>query len=141
MFYTSDIYAISPTFSRTIIQDKTSDVTVLDENLTDDSELSRIKSLVNIETASISSNGTHLEIKIFSEDLPSEVFQFLKNNNSNEVFINVLINSDDDVDTGFLGYDYRYLINHNNSKTIENNNLDFKSITTLIPSGIKDKYS
>lgn len=130
MFYTSDIYAISPTFSRTIIQDKTSDVTVLDENLTDDSELSRIKSLVNIETASISSNGTHLEIKIFSENLPSEVFQFLKNNNSNEVFINVLINSDDDVDTGFLGYDYRYLINHNNSKTIENNNLDFKSNTT-----------
>ena len=47
MFYISDIYAISPTFSRTIIQDKTSDVTVLDENLTDDSELSRIKSLVN----------------------------------------------------------------------------------------------
>ncbi|MGB9168077.1 MAG: hypothetical protein WCB31_04025, partial [Nitrososphaeraceae archaeon] len=98
MFYISDIYAISPTFSRTTIQDKTSDVTVLYENLTDDSELSRIKSLVNIETTSISSNGTHLEIKIFSEDLPSEVFQFLKNNNSNEFFINVLINSDDDID-------------------------------------------
>ena len=125
----SDIYAISPTFSRTIIQDKTSDVTVLNENLTDDSELSRIKSLVNIETTSISSNGTHLEIKIFSEDLPSKVFQFLKNNNSNEFFINFLINSDDDVDTGFLGYDYRYLINHNNSKTVENKNSDFKSNT------------
>lgn len=130
MFYISDIYAISPTFSRTTIQDKTSDVTVLYENLTDDSELSRIKSLVNIETTSISSNGTHLEIKIFSEDLPSEVFQFLKNNNLNEFFINVLINSDEDIDTGFLGYDYRYLINHNNSKIGENKNLDFKSNTT-----------
>jgi len=130
VFYASDIYAVSPTFSKTITQDRTNDVTVLYENLTDVNDLSRIKSLVNIETSSISSNGTHLEIKMFSEDLPSEIFQFLKNNNSNEFFINVLINSDDDVDTGFLGYDYRYLINHNNSKPIENKNIDFKSNTT-----------
>ena len=46
---------ISPIFSRTIIQDKTDDVIVLNQNLTDDSELSKIKSLINIETTSVSS--------------------------------------------------------------------------------------
>jgi len=128
--YISDIYASSPIFSRIIIQDKTDDVIVLNQNLTDDSELSKIKSLVNIETTAISSNGTHLEIKIFSEDLPSKVSQFLKGSESGEFFFNVLINSDNDIDTGFLGYDYRYFINHNDSKMKENKNLDLKSNTT-----------
>ncbi|HEU5173088.1 MAG TPA: hypothetical protein VFT83_06110 [Nitrososphaeraceae archaeon] len=53
--YISDISAISAIFSRTIIQDKTDDVVVLNQNLTDDSELSKIKPLVNIETTSVSS--------------------------------------------------------------------------------------
>jgi hypothetical protein len=55
ILYISDISAISPIFSRTTIQDKTDDVIVLNQNLTNDSELSKIKSLVNIETTSVSS--------------------------------------------------------------------------------------
>jgi hypothetical protein len=35
-----------------------------------------------------------------------------------------LINSDGDIDTGFLGYDYRYLITQNGSKMIDNKKMD-----------------
>lgn len=138
VFYIPHIYAISPSFSRTITQDRTDDVMVLQENLANDTELPSIKSLVNVETTSVSSNGTHLEIKLFSENLPSKVFQFLGNSSSNEFFLNILINSDGDIDTGFLGYDYRYLITQNGSKMIENKKMDSQSISPVIGKSLND---
>jgi len=77
----------------------------------------------NLDKVFVSSNGTHLEIKLLFNDLLNKLYSFLNSNTTkNNFFINVLIDSDDDETTGFLGYDYRYLLSNN----ISNSNKDDK---------------
>jgi hypothetical protein len=61
------------------------------------------------------SNVTHLEIKLLFNDFLYRLKNVLLNNGTvpQNLFINIFIDSDDDDETtGFLGYNYRYLLTH-----------------------------
>jgi hypothetical protein len=118
--------ATSPKFPLQTFNDKNQDVIFYSRNDSygDKSTENEIRTLLNIKTSAISSNGTHLEIKFFFEDSLNNLTNILTDiGNSDdlhkEFFINILIDSDDDENTGFLGYDHRYTIrNTNNNSSI-----------------------
>jgi hypothetical protein len=63
-------FAISPKFPLQIIYDKTGDVQFYTDNINylNNSIQKEIESLIDIKTGTISSNGTHLEIKFFFKE-------------------------------------------------------------------------
>ena len=82
---------------------------------------------------------THLKIKFLFNDFLNILKSSLLNSSTvpQNLFINLLIDSDDDETTGFLGYGYRYFltpsnlnsyINNNNNKLNSTNNF-FQNIT------------
>jgi hypothetical protein len=119
--YSINAYAISPKFPLQIIYDKTGDAqfNTDNNNYLNNSKQKQIESLMNIKTGTISSNGTHLEIEVFFDETLNTLIDNLNNNisdsSSEEFFINILIDSDSDENTGFLGYDYQYFIRNNGS--------------------------
>jgi hypothetical protein len=119
--------AISPKFSLQIIYDKTGDTQFYteDNKYINSSKQKEVESIINIKTGSISSNGTHLEIQILFDETLNNLINTLNKNDSlpKEFFINILIDSDNDENTGFLGYDYQYFIRNNGSlsQNISNN--------------------
>lgn len=143
--YSINIYAISPKFPLQIIYDKTGDVQFYtnNNNNLNNSKQKQIESLINIKTGAISSNGTHLEIKVFFDETLNTLIDDLTNNISNssseKFFINILIDSDSDENTGFLGYDYQYFIRNNGSlpQDISDNNTQINEETYLTKS-LKD---
>ena len=106
--YSINAYAISPKFPLQIIYDKTGDVQFYTDNnnYVNNSKQKQIESLMNIKTGAISSNGTHLEIKVFFDETLNTLIDNLTNNisdsSSEEFFINILIDSDSDENTGFF---------------------------------------
>ena len=72
----------------------------------------------------MASNGTHLEIKFLFNDFLDKLKNALLNSSTvpQNLFINIFIDSDDDETTGFLGYNYRYLLTHNNNTNFYKNN-------------------
>lgn len=84
---------------------------------------------INLDRVYVSSNGTHIEIKLLFDDLLNKLYTFLNSNTTkNNFFINILIDSDDDETTGFLGFDYRYFLSNNisNSYNVSNSYNDNK---------------
>jgi hypothetical protein len=71
----------------------------------------------------VSSNGTYLKIKFLFNDFLNQLKSSLLNSSTvpQNLFINILIDSDDDETTGFLGYGYRYYLTHSNLDSYINN--------------------
>lgn len=89
---------------------------------------------VNLQKVLVSSNGTHIEIKLLFNDFLNRLYTFLNSNDTKKsFFVNVLIDSDDDESTGFLGYDYRYLISSNisDSYNSRNDGIQYNLITNI----------
>ena len=68
----------------------------------------------------------HLEIKFLFNDFLDKLKNALLNSSTvpQNLFINIFVDSDDDETTGFLGYNYRYLLTHNNANFYNNNTLN-----------------
>ena len=80
----------------------------------------------DLDRVYVTSNGTHLEIKFLFNDFLNKLKNALLNSSTvpQNLFINIFIDSDDDETTGFLGYNYRYLITHNNANSYNDNQLN-----------------
>ncbi|HEX2406659.1 MAG TPA: hypothetical protein VHJ38_05555 [Nitrososphaeraceae archaeon] len=78
----------------------------------------------DLDRVYVTSNGTHIEIKFLFNDFLDILKNILLNNSTvtQNLFINIFIDSDDDETTGFLGYNYRYLLTHSNPNFYDNNN-------------------
>ncbi len=122
----SQIYGISPKLQSESLNNKTLNyVNYIDEKNSTNFDLNLLKSEnnVNLKKVYVSSNGTHLQIKFLFDNLLNELSKMVNNKTDNNFFINILIDSDDDVTTGFFGYDYRFLL-YNNASNYKNNNSD-----------------
>ena len=123
-FLYSDVYGFSP-------QLKTEFLTKEVQNYiyygTDDSSNKTLKYLQqssDLDRVYITSNGTHLEIKFLFNDFLNKLKNALLNSSTvpQNLFINIFLDSDDDETTGFLGYNYRYLLTHSNVNLYNNDN-------------------
>ena len=94
----------------------------------------------DLDRVYVSSNGTHLEIKFLFNDFLDKLKNALLNSSTvpQNIFINIFVDSDDDETTGFLGYNYRYLLTHNNPNFYNNNN---KSSSTTNFSSFTQNHS
>lgn len=145
--YSYNANAISPKFPLQTFQDKNEDVNFYSRNdsYLDKSTENQIINLLDIETGAISSNGTHLEIKVFFQDSLNNLIDVLTSKNillPKEYFMDILIDSDADEDTGFLGYDYRYEIKNNGSVLqqgiTDNNNTTITNPETNLTESLQD---
>jgi histone H3/H4 len=77
----------------------------------------------DLDRVYVTSNGTHLEIKFLFNEFLNKLKNALLNSSTvpHNLFINIFIDSDDDETIGFLGYNYRYLLTHDNPKFYDNN--------------------
>jgi hypothetical protein len=87
----------------------------------------------DLDRVYVTSNGTHLEIKFLFNDFLDKLKNALLNSSTvpQNLFINIFVDSDDDETTGFLGYNYRYLLTHNNPNFYDNNNLNSATTTNF----------
>ena len=81
--------------------------------------LNDLEKSINLDRVYVTSNGTHLEIKLLFNDFLDKLKNVLLNSSTvpQNLFINIFIDSDDDETTGFLGYNYRYFLTHNISNS------------------------
>ena len=81
----------------------------------------------DLDRVYISSNGTHLEIKFLFNDFLDKLKNAILNSTTapQNLFINIFVDSDHDETTGFLGYNYRYLLTHANSNSYNDTKLNF----------------
>jgi hypothetical protein len=86
---------------------------------------------INLEEVYVTSNGTHIEIKLLFDDLLNNLKNILLNSSTvpHNFFINIFIDSDDDENTGFLGYNHRYFFSHNISDSDDDDNNNLTSVT------------
>ncbi len=85
----------------------------------------------DLDRVYVTSNGTHLEMKFLFNDFLDKLKNALLNSSTvpQNLFINIFIDSDDDETTGFLGYNYRYLLTHSNPNFYDND-INLNSTTT-----------
>ena len=81
----------------------------------------------DLDRVYVSSNGTHLEIKFLFNDFLDKLKNAILNSTTapQNLFINIFVDSDHDETTGFLGYNYRYLLTHANSNSYNDTKLNF----------------
>ncbi|HET9773539.1 MAG TPA: hypothetical protein VFP25_01010 [Nitrososphaeraceae archaeon] len=89
--------------------------------------LNYLRQSSDLDRVYVTSNGTHLEIKFLFNDFLNKLKNALLNSSTvpQNLFINIFVDSDDDETTGFLGYNYRYLLTHNNANFYNDNKLNF----------------
>ena len=96
--------------------------------LYDDSNktLNYLQQSSDLDRVYVTSNGTHVEIKFLFNDFLDKLKNALLNSSTvpQNLFINIFVDSDDDETTGFLGYNYRYLLTHDISNSYNDNKLN-----------------
>ncbi|MDW3627058.1 MAG: hypothetical protein QOK72_10475, partial [Nitrososphaeraceae archaeon] len=132
-FLYSDVYGLSPQLKTEFLSKEIQNYIYY--GLTDDDSnktLNYLQQSSDLDRVYISSNGTHLEIKFLFNDFLNKLKNTLLNSSTvpQNLFINIFIDSDDDETTGFLGYNYRYLLAHNISNSYNDTKLNSPTITT-----------
>ena len=134
-FLSSAVYGFSPGLKTELLNNKIENFIYYGTNDGyNNNTLADLKKNINLDRVYVTSNGTHLEIKLLFNDFLDILKNVLLNNSTlpQNFFINIYIDSDDDETTGFLGYNYAYnykYITHNistsyNSGVDGNNNAD-----------------
>jgi hypothetical protein len=127
IFLFSDVYGFSPKLKTEFLSKEVQNYIYY--GLTDDDSnktLNYLQQSSDLDRVYISSNGTHLEIKFLFNDFLDKLKNALLNSTSvpQNLFINIFIDSDHDETTGFLGYNYRYLLTHANSNSYNDTKLN-----------------
>ena len=91
----------------------------------------------DLDRVYVTSNGTHLEMKFLFNDFLDKLKNAILNSSSvpENLFINIFVDSDDDETTGFLGYNYRYSLTHNNPNYYDDNNNNNVNSTNTTATG------
>ena len=132
-FLYSAIYGFSPKLKTEFLSKEIQNYIYY--GLTDDDSnktLNYLQQSSDLDRVYISSNGTHLEIKFLFNDFANKLKNAILNSTTapQNLFINIFVDSDHDETTGFLGYNYRYLLTHDNSNSYNDTKLNSPTITT-----------
>lgn len=121
--FLSSIYGISPKLNSELLNNKIERLITYSPNESYNKSIA-LETDINLEEVYVTSNGTHIEIKLLFDDLLNNLKNILLNSSTvpHNFFINIFIDSDDDENTGFLGYNHRYFFSHNVSDSYEDDN-------------------
>lgn len=139
-FLYSAVYGFSPKLKAEPLTNETENYISYSPNGSHNNTLSYLQKNINLDRVYVTSNGTHLEIKFLFNDFLERLKNVLLGNSTvpPNLFINLFIDSDDDETTGFLGYNYRYLLTSNNSKLYNNDTTNFIPIRNFSQGSIQN---
>ena len=116
-FLYSDVYGFSPKLKTEFLTKEIQNFIYYGPQEGFNKTLNYLQQSSDLDRVYITSNGTHLEIKFLFNDFLDKLKNALLNSSTvpQNLFINIFVDSDDDETTGFLGYNYRFLLTHNNA--------------------------
>ena len=131
-FLYSDVYGFSPKLKTEFLSKEIQNYIYYGPDGGFNKTLNYLQKSSDLDRVYVTSNGTHLEIKFLFNDFLDKLKNALLNSSTvpQNLFINIFVDSDDDETTGFLGYNYRYLLTHNNANSYKDNKLN--STTTNV---------
>ena len=129
--FLSSIYGISPKLNSELLNNKIERLITYSPNESYNKSIA-LETDINLEEVYVTSNGTHIEIKLLFDDLLNNLKNILLNSSTvpHNFFINIFIDSDDDENTGFLGYNHRYFFSHNVSDSYDDSNNNNNNLTS-----------
>ena len=125
-FLYSDVYGFSPKLKTEFLSKEIQNYIYYGPNDDSNKTLNYLQQSSDLDRVYVSSNGTHLEIKFLFNDFLDKLKNAILNSTTapQNLFINIFVDSDHDETTGFLGYNYRYLLTHANSNSYNDNKLN-----------------
>jgi hypothetical protein len=122
-FLYSTAYGLSPLFNPELLDNEIQNYIYYGPKDEANKTLNYLQQSSDLDRVYVSSNGTHLKIKFLFNDFLNILKSSLLNSSTvpQNLFINILIDSDDDETTGFLGYGYRYFLTPSNLDSYINN--------------------
>ncbi len=139
-FLYSDVYGSSPKLKTEFLNKEIQNYIYHGADDGSNKTLNYLLQSSDLDKVYVSSNGTHLEIKFLFNDFLDKLKNAILNSTTvpQNLFINIFVDSDHDETTGFLGYNYRYLLTNNNPNFYNNNN---KSSSTTNISSLTQNHS
>ena len=125
-FLYSDVYGFSPKLKTEFLSKEIQNYIYYGPYGGSNKTLNYLQQSSDLDRGYVTSNGTHLEINFLFNDFLDKLKNALLNSTTvpQNLFINIFVDSDDDETTGFLGYNYRYSLTHNNSNSYNDNKLN-----------------
>jgi hypothetical protein len=125
-FLYSDVYGVSPKLKTEYLSKEIQNYIYYGPNNDSNKTLNYLQQSSDLDRVYVTSNGTHLEIKFLFNDFLAKLKNALLNSTTipQNLFINIFVDSDDDETTGFLGYNYRYLLTHDISTSYNDTKLN-----------------
>ena len=125
-FLYSDVYGFSPKLKTEFLSKEIQNYIYYGPYDDSNKTLNYLQQSSDLDRVYVSSNGTHLEIKFLFNDFLDKLKNAILNSTTapQNLFINIFVDSDHDETTGFLGYNYRYLLTHANSNSYNDNKLN-----------------
>jgi hypothetical protein len=138
-FLYSDVYGLSPKLKTEFLSKEIQNYIYYGPDGGFNKTLNYLQKSSDLDRVYVTSNGTHLEIKFLFNDFLDKLKNALLNSSTvpQNLFINIFVDSDDDETTGFLGYNYRYLLTHNNANSYKDNKVN--STTTNVSHFIQNR--
>ena len=131
-FLYSDVYGFSPKLKTEFLSKEIQNYIYYGPYDDSNKTLNYLQQSSDLDRVYVSSNGTHLEIKFLFNDFLDKLKNAILNSTTapQNLFINIFVDSDHDETTGFLGYNYRYLLTHANSNSYNDTKLNSPTTTT-----------
>ena len=125
-FLYSDVYGFSPQLKTEFLSKEIQNYIYYGPDDDSNKTLNYLQQSSDLDRVYVSSNGTHLEIKFLFNDFLDKLKNAILNRTTapQNLFINIFVDSDHDETTGFLGYNYRYLLTHANSNSYNDTKLN-----------------
>ncbi|HEU5462095.1 MAG TPA: hypothetical protein VFU79_07475 [Nitrososphaeraceae archaeon] len=125
-FLYSDVYGVSPKLKTEFLSKEIQNYIYYGPYDGSNKTLNYLQQSSDLDRVYVTSNGTHLEIKFLFNNFLDKLKNALLNSTTvpQNLFINIFVDSDDDETTGFLGYNYRYLLTHDISNSYNDNKLN-----------------
>jgi hypothetical protein len=125
-FLYSAIYGFSPKLKTEFLSKEIQNFIYYGQNDSFNKTLNYLQQSSDLDRVYVTSNGTHLEIKFLFNDFLDKLKNAILNSTTapQNLFINIFVDSDHDETTGFLGYNYRYLLTHANSNSYNDSKLN-----------------
>jgi hypothetical protein len=140
-FLFSDVYGFSPKLKTEFLSKEVQNYIYYGPPDDSNKTLKYLQKSSDLDRVYVTSNGTHLEIKFLFNDFLDKLKNALLNSGTvpQNLFINIFVDSDDDETTGFLGYNYRYLLTHNNANSYNKDNKLNSTTTTNVSHFIQNR--
>jgi hypothetical protein len=139
-FLFSDVYGVSPKLKTEFLSKEIQNYIYYGPYNDSNKTLNYLQQSSDLDRVYVTSNGTHLEIKFLFNDFANKLKDAILNSTTvpQNLFINIFVDSDHDEITGFLGYNYRYLLTHDNANFYNDNNKLNSSPSTNLSRNIQN---